>query len=93
MGHESYTSDSYTNSYFILVPEEINCYVNNGWCSHGCNDSADEHVCECPTCWTLGDDGRTCSPEADKLTTTCNADSMVRNSKLYLSISDGTNSR
>jgi len=59
------------------IPEEINCYVNNGWCSHGCNDSSDAHVCECPTCWTLGDDGRTCSPEADKLTTTCTADSMI----------------
>ena len=55
-----------------IEKEEINCLVDNGGCSHYCNNF--EKRCECPTCWELGADGLTCNAESDKIELTCSAD-------------------
>jgi hypothetical protein len=45
---------------------------NNGGCSHVCSGG----ICSCPDCWTLNDDGKTCSISAGKATVTCSDDGM-----------------
>ena len=45
---------------------------NNGGCSHVCSGG----ICSCPDCWTLNDDGKTCSISAGKATVTCSNDGM-----------------
>ena len=52
--------------------EEINCLIDNGGCSHYCNNF--EKRCECPTCWELGADGLTCNAEPERIELTCSAD-------------------
>ena len=47
----------------------INCFENNGGCSHYCNASSQQ--CACPTCWVLGDDGITCDIDPSKIQVTC----------------------
>lgn len=65
----------------ILVLELVaantwNCFdgANNG-CSHYCNQKAQE--CQCPPCWSLQDDGKTCKPESNLITTTCAPEGMT----------------
>ena len=36
----------------------MDCFDNNGGCSHSCEDSQ----CKCPTCWSLNSDGLKCEP-------------------------------
>lgn len=54
-------------------PVEVNCIIENGGCSHHCFINE----CRCPSCWTLGLDGRTCEPENDKIKLSCAADHMT----------------
>ena len=58
------TTDSPT-----VAPAGVNCFENNGGCSHYCNASSQQ--CECPTCWVLGDDGITCDIDQSKIQVTC----------------------
>ena len=43
---------------------------NNGGCSHVCANS----ICSCPSCWSLNEDGKTCSIDAGKALVTCKSD-------------------
>ena len=54
--------------------QALNCKINNGGCSHSCNSDAD--VCECPSCWGLGEDGFNCQPVAGTVATTCGSSTM-----------------
>ena len=46
----------------------VSCFDgNNGGCSHFCEAG----TCSCPTCWTLGDDSKTCAIESGKASVTC----------------------
>ena len=45
---------------------------NNGGCSHFCAES----VCSCPPCWSLNEDGKTCSIASEKAFVTCRNDGM-----------------
>lgn len=45
----------------------------NGGCSHTCNDS----VCQCPDCWELSDNDKTCTPASGTVLLECNSDSMT----------------
>ena len=51
--------------------ESVDCYINNGGCSHTCDRSGDAHYCRCPNCWEMGDDQLNCRPMAQYLQTTC----------------------
>ena len=51
----------------------IDCYVDNGGCSHTCASN----TCQCPPCWKIGTDNLNCVPESDKVVTSCNANTMV----------------
>ena len=55
----------------------MNCFVNNGGCSHYCNSQEDR--CECPQCWELEDDQLTCQPSDSKLELVCSSDSIEVN--------------
>lgn len=56
--------------------ETVDCYVNNGGCSHTCDRSGDQHYCRCPSCWEMNDDQLTCRPMADKIQTQCLSNAM-----------------
>jgi len=51
--------------------ESVDCYINNGGCSHTCNRSGDAHYCQCPNCWEMGADQLTCRPMSQYLQTSC----------------------
>jgi len=54
----------------LISVASATCYDGtNGGCSHTCTSSG----CTCPTCWTLGTDGKTCEFENGKATVTCSA--------------------
>lgn len=55
--------------------ENIDCADgNNGGCSHFCNQA--DHVCECPSCWTLLEDEATCTPNPEKISISCDQSAM-----------------
>ena len=56
--------------------ESVDCYINNGGCSHSCDRSGDQHYCRCPTCWEMGEDQLTCRPMSDKIQTQCLSNAM-----------------
>ena len=56
--------------------ESVDCYINNGGCSHSCDRSGDQHYCRCPTCWKMGEDQLTCRPMSDKIQTQCLSNAM-----------------
>ena len=56
--------------------ESVDCYINNGGCSHTCDRSGDAHYCRCPNCWEMGEDQLNCRPMAQYLQTTCKANAM-----------------
>jgi len=69
---------------FVLViagpaAATIDCYGSdaNGGCSHVCNADQATHVCECPACWELEGDNKTCRPAADKVTTECTMNELI----------------
>ena len=51
--------------------ESVDCYINNGGCSHTCDRSGDAHYCRCPNCWEMGEDQLNCRPMSQYLQTTC----------------------
>ena len=54
------------------------CFINNGGCTHDCNmDTDSTYTCECPSCWSMSDDGLTCYPSSDSITTMCGPNEMV----------------
>ena len=54
------------------------CYINNGGCTHDCNMVSDStFTCECPACWSMGEDGLTCYPSSDSISTFCGPNEMV----------------
>ena len=64
------------------IPEPItlngSCYVNNGGCTHDCSMNGENtYVCECPPCWSMSDDGQTCVPSSDSISTFCGPNEMV----------------
>ena len=54
------------------------CFINNGGCTHDCNMVSDStYSCECPACWSMSDDGLTCFPSSDSISTFCGPNEMV----------------
>ena len=39
--------------------------------------SDDQYACDCPACWSMSDDGLTCVPSSDSITTLCGPNEMV----------------
>ena len=56
--------------------ETVDCYINNGGCSHTCDRSGDQHYCRCPSCWELSEDQVNCRPMSDKIQTQCLSNAM-----------------
>ena len=56
--------------------ETVDCFVNNGGCSHTCDRSGDIHYCRCPTCWEMSEDQMACRPMSDKIQTRCLSNAM-----------------
>ena len=59
-----------------IATQNVDCYINNGGCSHTCDRSGDVHYCTCPSCWEMDDNQLTCRPMAKYLQTTCLANAM-----------------
>ena len=59
--------------YSILAvnPVPIECNVDNGGCSDICNPDPAVNACECPSCFRLMADEKTCEPDPKFMTTTC----------------------
>ena len=54
------------------------CSVNNGGCSHDCvQDTDSTYTCECPKCWSMGDDDLKCYPSDDRISTYCGSNQMI----------------
>ena len=72
------TDDVITGDPIVLstASESVDCYINNGGCSHSCDRSGDQHYCRCPTCWEMGEDQLTCRPMSDKIQTQCLSNAM-----------------
>ena len=56
--------------------ETVDCFINNGGCSHTCDRSGDNHYCRCPTCWEMSEDQMTCRPMSNKIQTRCLSNAM-----------------
>jgi len=56
--------------------ETVDCYINNGGCSHTCDRSGEQHYCRCPSCWEMSDDQFNCRPMSDKIQTQCHSNAM-----------------
>ena len=64
------------------IPDPItldgSCFVNNGGCTHDCSMNGENtYVCQCPPCWSMSDDGQTCIPSSDSISTFCGPNEMV----------------
>ena len=54
------------------------CFINNGGCTHDCDMVTDStYTCECPPCWSMSNDGLTCYPSSDSISTLCGPNEMV----------------
>ena len=76
---QRYKREDKLNPNIFLVAASIDCYGAdaNGGCSHVCNADSATHVCECPACWELEDDAKTCRPASDKVTTQCTMNELI----------------
>ena len=66
------TTTSTTTTTTTTTDAVINCFDgDNGGCSHHCNMFTGD--CECPDCWKLGKDQRTCAPSPAKSYLICDS--------------------
>ena len=66
---ETTTTTSTTTTTTTEAPTVVDCFVDNGGCSHYCNFVSQQ--CECPSCWVLSDDGMTCDIDSTKIQVSC----------------------
>ena len=73
-GDETTASDDSTSN----MVHSGSCFINNGGCTHDCGMVTDStYACECPPCWSMSDDGLTCYPSSDSISTLCGPNEMV----------------
>ena len=73
-GDETTASDEPTGD----MVHSGSCFINNGGCTHDCGMVTDStYACECPSCWSMSDDGLTCYPSSDSISTLCGPNEMV----------------
>ena len=71
---EPTTTSTTTTTTTTTTDAIIDCEVDNGGCSHHCNKITAH--CECPTCWSLMKDQRTCAPSVAESLLTCKSEAI-----------------